>query len=172
MSQHRQPGDRNLARGRIVWAALSVLASGVATYFFGDMLSNDPDVLGVIAAIFSILAGVLIAVVSILGDPSMLLDQSWRHSYLSAEETQRKIHRQTDVFLIYVVLLITLFAFMLCVESSDVYRPLQLATFFLTTLAFFASLSLPFTLRAIQKTRLDRAIAHLKNGKQGGSSAV
>lgn len=170
MNQPPKPGARELAVGRIAWATAGVAISGVATYLFADMLSNAPDVLGVIAAIFSILAGVLIAVVSILGDPSMLLDQSWRHSYLSAEETQRKIHRQTDVFLVYVLLLVTLFAFMLCPNASDAYRPLQLATFFLTTLAFFASLSLPFTLRSIQKTRLDRAIAHLKNGKQAGGA--
>jgi MFS family permease len=170
MNRPPKPGTRKIAVGRIAWAMAGVAVSCVATYFFADMLSNAPEVLGVIAAIFSILAGVLIAVVSILGDPSMLLDQSWRHSYLSAEETQRKIHRQTDVFLVYVLLLVTLFAFMLCPKASDAYRPLQLATFFLTTLAFFASLSLPFTLRAIQKTRLDRAIGHLKNGKPAGGS--
>lgn len=159
---------RELALGRIGWTVASILVSVVATYFLGHLLSNDPDVLGVIAAIFSILAGVLIAVISILGDPSMLLDQSWRHSYLSAEETQRKIHRQTDVFIVYVVLLLAIFAFMICPTSSIAYRPLQIATFFLTTLAFLASLSLPFTLRAIQRTRLNRAISHLKNGKNGG----
>lgn len=171
MTTPQQPDHREVATGRILWIAVSLIASGVATYFFSHLMTNRPDLLGVIAAIFSILAGVLIAVISILGDPSMLLDQSWRHSYLSASETQRKIHRQTDVFIIYVVLLVSLFAFMLCPMSAVVYRPLQAATFFLTALAFFASLSLPFTLRAIQKTRLDRAIGHLKASRQNGSSS-
>lgn len=169
MTGIRRPEEREMATGRIVWCAVSVILSGVVTYFFSHLMTNSPDVLGVIAAIFSILAGVLIAVISILGDPSMLLDQSWRHSYLSASETQRKIHRQTDVFVIFVLLLVSLFAFMICPTTAVAYRLLQVATFFLTTLAFFASLSLPYTLRAIQRTRLHRAIAHLKNGKQNGT---
>lgn len=164
----KRSSERQLARGRIAWIACSLLASGVLTYFFRETLPNKPDVLGVIAAIFSILAGVLIAVISILGDPSMLLDQSWRHSYLSAQETQRKIHRQTDVFIIYVLLLVSLFAFMLCPTALPLYAWLQGVTFFLTVLAFLASLTLPFILRSIQRDRLDRVIKSMKGGGHNG----
>ena len=166
MTAKRSMPVRPIAYGRLFWGAAAVLGSVVLTYFFGGALSNDPNILGVIASIFSILAGVLIAVISILGDPSMLLDQSWRHSYLSAEETQRKIHRQTDVFMIYVLLLISLFAFMLCSGNASYFWWLQRITFFLTALAFFASLSLPFTLRSIQRKRLDRAIQQIRSSKQ------
>jgi hypothetical protein len=137
---------------------VAILVAGVATYYFGGRLKNDTDVLSFIATIFSILAGVLIAIVSILGDPSMILDQSWRHSYLSAKETQRKIHRQTDIFVVYICLLVSLFVFMLIDPAGDAFWYFQRISFFLTALAFLASLSLPFTLRAIQKDRLNRAI--------------
>ncbi len=91
----------------------------------------------------------------------MLLDNSWRHSYLSAAETQRKIHRQTDIFIVYVSLLMSLFVFMLVGRSSTLYWYVQHIAFFLTVLAFIASLSLPYTLRAIQKTRLERAVKQI-----------
>jgi len=158
----KRPGARETDWGRVRGTAAAVIVSSAATAFFGSGLSNEPDVLSFIATIFSILAGVLIAVISILGDPSMLLDQSWRHSYLSATETQRKIHRQTDIFIVYVVLLISLFAFMLVDPTSRLYPYMQHATFFLTVLAFIASLTLPFSLRAIQKTRLDKAIDQIR----------
>ncbi len=156
-----QPGHRRFAWGRIGGTSAALVASLIATYFFGGALSNKTDVLSFIASIFSILAGVLIAVISILGDPSMLLDHSWRHSYLSAEETQRKIHRQTDIFVVYVSLLVSLFVFMLVEPSAKLYWLIQHLSFFLTVLAFFASLSLPFTLREIQRTRLKRAIKQI-----------
>jgi hypothetical protein len=154
-------GRREIAWRRVISAAAAVLISFAATYFFGGSLPNDVDVLSFIASIFSILAGVLIAVISILGDPSMLLDNSWRHSYLSAVETQRKIHRQTDIFIVYVSLLLSLFVFMLVGKETTLYWYVQHVTFFMTVLAFIASLSLPYTLRAIQKTRLDRAVKQI-----------
>lgn len=169
MNDHAKlSNERHLASGRITWIVCSLVASGALTYFFRETLTNKPEILGVVAAIFSILAGVLIAVISILGDPSMLLDQSWRHSYLSAQETQRKIHRQTDVFIIYVLLLVSLFAFMLCPTALPLYAWLQGVTFFLTVLAFLASLTLPFILRSIQKDRLDRVIKSMKGNAQNG----
>ncbi|MBX4954282.1 hypothetical protein HJB76_02075 [Rhizobium lentis] len=161
MSTPARPGKRNFAWGRTVGSATAILVAGAATYQFGGTLSNKADVLSFIASIFSILAAVLLAVISILGDPSMLLDHSWRHSYISAEETQRKIHRQTDIFIVYVSLLICLFVFMLSDPAAAIYWYVQHLAFFLTSLAFLASLTLPFTLKAIQKNRLDRAIKQI-----------
>lgn len=157
-----EPAKRKLAVPRIIWGCASVAVAAVSTWLYGGLLTNEPSLIGVVASIFSILAGVLIAVISILGDPSMLLDQSWRHSYLSAGEMQRSIYRQTDVFLMYIILLLALFAFMICPADAVIYPYLQHSTFFLTVLAFCISLGLPFTLRGIQRARLERAIAHLK----------
>lgn len=169
MKTKRHPDERKWATGRIVWTVIGVALSAAATYFFSHLMSNEADKLGVIAAIFSILAGVLIAVISILADPGMLLDQSWRHSYLSAGEAQRKILRQTDIFIIYAVQLASIFSFMLCPEDAAAYRYLQIGTFFLTALAFCASLSLPYTLKANQESRLKRAIGHLTAGNPNGA---
>lgn len=157
-----KPDKRPTAWRRIIFYGIAVFVSAVLTYFYGNLLTNETDVLGIVATIFSILAGVLIAVISILGDPSMLLDQSWRHSYFSAAETQRQLHRQTDIFIVYIVLLIGLFVFMLCDELSPWFWYIQHAVFFLTSLAFIASLSLPYTLKSIQKLRLQRVIDGLK----------
>lgn len=157
--------QRSWAWARLFLTAVSIIASLVLTYLFAHTLTNKPDVLAVVAAIFAILAGVLIVIISVLGDPSMLLDQSWRHSFISAQETQRKIHRQTDIFLIYIALLSSIFAYMITPEGSAAYSSLRAICFFLICLAFFASLSLPFVLRSIQKTRLERAIDHLKGAR-------
>lgn len=154
---------RKFSFRRAGFISIAVVSSFILTYLFSDHLSNKPDVLGIVATIFSIFAGVLIAVISILGDPSMLLDHSWRHSYLSAQETQRNLHRQTDIFILYVILLVAVFVFMICDQEGRVFVYVQRCVFFLISLAFFGSLSLPFTLKEIQRARLDRVINQMRN---------
>lgn len=159
--------NRKIAWGRINFSIIAIGVSLVATVAFGERLNNDPDTIGIIATVFSILSGVLIAVISILGDPSMIMDQSWRHSYLKSQEIQRKLHRNTDIFLLYIVLLATSLAFVLVDAADPLFVWLQRACFFLIVLAFVASLSLPFSLKKIQSQRLAEAIEAMKkpNGK-------
>lgn len=158
----KEATKRDIAWWRINFGLAIFVLSLFATINFGDRLPNTPDVIGIIATIFSILSGVLIAVISILGDPSMLMDQSWRHSYVRAKEVQRKLHRNTDVFVLYVVLLAVIFIYALMRESDPLYDFAQRVSFFLTIAAFLASLSLPYSLMAVQKQRLAAAIDNMK----------
>lgn len=157
---------RKFAWTRINFGIFSVAVSLIATIAFGDRLANDSGTIGVIATIFSILSGVLIAVISILGDPSMIMDQSWRQSYLKSGEIQRKLHRNTDVFVLYVVLLAACFSFSLLKSEDWLFFWNQRICFFLTILAFLASLSLPYSLKAIQSQRLAEAIEAMKKANQ------
>ncbi|PPE80266.1 hypothetical protein C3941_08845 [Kaistia algarum] len=123
--------------------------------------------LSMIATVFSVLAGVLFAIISILGDPSMLMDQSWRYNVVLASETQRKIHRNMDIFVLYIIILIVIVIFGMTDAKSDVYVHLQRVCLFLVTLGFWASLWMPFSLKEIQRKRLNDAIDAKRNG-QGG----
>jgi MFS family permease len=153
---------RPIAYGRVLATGGGILVSGVLTYFFSDRLENTADVMAIIATIFSILAAALIAIVSILGDPSMLIDHSWRYNSLLADEVQRKLHRKSDIFILYIIILGLLFAFVLTDKCSLVYPWMQRAVFFFSTLGFLASLSLPHSLKEIQRKRLQDAIAAKK----------
>lgn len=158
---------RSIAWGRIIYFVVACFVSIAISYLFGDRLTNGADQIGIIATVFSILSGVLIAVVSILGDPSMLMDQSWRHNYLRTIEIQRKLHRNTDVFLLYILLLSSLFAFSIVDPKDQIYWNMQRVVLFLTTLSFIVSFTLPQTLKNIQKQRLDSAIASMKPPRTG-----
>ena len=149
---------RGIAWTRINFTIATCALSVIATAAFGDRLSNDVGVIGIIATIFSILSGVLIAVISILGDPSMIMDQSWRHSYVRASEVQRKLHRHTDIFVLYVALLGFILVFALMKIDDPLYWLVQKISFFLTVAGFIASFALPYALTAIQKQRLEVAI--------------
>lgn len=155
-------GEREVAWWRISYFIFAVGLSLILSVAFGDRLPNDPDTLGMIASIFAILSGVLIAVISILGDPSMLMDQSWRNSYVRANEVQRKLHRNTNVFVVYIILLAVLFSYMLSRPNDEWYWLAQRLAFFLTSVSFFVSLALPYSLIAIQRQRLAAAIEAMK----------
>ncbi|HKQ44266.1 MAG TPA: hypothetical protein VJS47_02640 [Rhizomicrobium sp.] len=153
---------RSFAFGRIASIGAAVIISAALTWKFADRLNNEPDVLGIIATIFSILAAALIAIISILGDPSMLIDHSWRYNTLAAAETQRKLHRKTDIFVLYIVILGLLFAFLLTPAYCDAYAWMQKIVFLFVVLGFLASLTLPQSLKEIQRKRLNDAIAQKK----------
>lgn len=149
---------RRIAWGRVNFGLAVLAVALIATAAFSDRLSNSVDVLGIIATIFSILAGVLMAVISILGDPSMLMDPSWRQSYVRASEIQRKLQRNTDVFVLYILTLASVFVFCLMKDTDPLFIWVQKTTFFLTVAGFIASLSLPFSLIALQRDRLKSTI--------------
>ncbi|MBB5703447.1 hypothetical protein FHS76_003350 [Ochrobactrum daejeonense] len=150
---------REIEYGRIAYAASGVLISLGLSYLFSDRLKNTADIISYVATVFSILAGVVIAIVSILGEPSMIAESSWRKDFYAAKEIQRKIHRHTDVFVLYIVLLSALFVFSLLSPSDSIFKYIQSSCFFLISLSFWMSLSLPFSLKAIQQKRMNKAIA-------------
>lgn len=156
---------RDTSYGRILYAVIGVAVSLLLAYFFSDRLKNGADIISYVATVFSILAGVVIAVVSILGEPSMIAESSWRKDFLAARETQRKIHRHTDLFVVYIILLATLFLFSLTDPSDKIYRYTQFASFALICLSFWMSLSLPYSLKHIQKKRMDNAIDAKRTAK-------
>lgn len=168
-----RPGKRRIAWGRISLSLLFFATSGIVTWLFRERLDNTSDTIGLIATVFSILAAVLLTIISILGDPSMLIDQSWRASYLKAKEVQRRIHRKTDLFVLYIVLLISALVFYLVPKCTTTFEVLQATTFFLTSLSFLFSLILPYDLANIQKERMQRAVDSRKPSAQnGGASPV
>ncbi|HEV2505325.1 MAG TPA: hypothetical protein VGV39_19770 [Mesorhizobium sp.] len=152
-------GKRNIAYGRIAFILIGIVVSSVASFFFGERLENQIDILSFVATVFSILAGVVIAIISILGDPSMLLGNSWRKDFFAARETQRKLHRHTDIFILYVILLLTIFVFSLVKMTDLLYPYFQMASFFLICFSFWMSLSLPRSLKEIQRKRMEDAVA-------------
>ncbi|MEO9337275.1 hypothetical protein ABFT80_07555 [Mesorhizobium sp. SB112] len=153
---------RKISYGRILYAIFGIIISAFLGYYFSDRLENKADALSYIATVFSILAGVIIAIISILGEPTMILESSWRKDFIAARETQRKLHRHTDIFILYVILLAFLFVFSLSQQNDKYYKYIQFVCFFLTCFSFWISLSLPSSLKEIQKKRMEDAISAKK----------
>jgi uncharacterized Tic20 family protein len=144
-------------RGYYITAAL--IASLAASYFGGDLLKQSHDAQDALINLFAILAGVLVAVVSIVGDPSMLLPGNWRVGHEHAKDMQNRIANFSHLFFVYIVALVLLVISMVVKDAQITGADLvySLMTFFVV-LGVLLSIPLPYSLMSIQKERMREEI--------------
>ena len=77
-----------------IFAFIGIVTISVAGSYFGkNSISNNQDALNLIVNFFSIFTGILVAVISIIGDPSDILDSdNWRSAFY-------KINNRIHVYL-------------------------------------------------------------------------
>ncbi len=154
---------REIAVVQITLLAVASIAGAVAAATLGDVLRESDKPAEYIGVTFSILAASLFAVVSIVGDPSMLLSGNWRVGWESAKQTQRDLQKFNYLFLWYLITL-GLLVFSEIVEYAawlDLYFVHNILAFF-ATFGFVVSFGLPFELQAIQRQRLEQEIRQRK----------
>lgn len=141
------------ARG--IYIIIAFAASVAAAYFWGGYLKNSDGAMSALIDVFAILAGVLVAVISIVGDPSMLLPGNWRIAYVHAEEMQNRIANFSHLFFVYIMSLLLLVVGMVLkdAKAENVEGVFILMTFF-STFGILLSIPLPYSLMALQKERM------------------
>lgn len=137
----------------IAVAAVSVACS----YFFSDSLRLSEKPSEYIAAVFSILAASLFAVISIVGDPSMMLPGNARIAWESAKLIQSDLQRFNYLFLWYLLTLGLLVVSEIVdhQKAESLYWIFNIFTFF-SCFGFLMSLALPFEFAQIQRSRLQQ----------------
>ena len=134
--------------------------SGAAAGLWGQpLIHGNAEAVNIVVTTFSILAGFLIAIMTILGAPGLFARSSWRSAEIQRGESFRKLVRQKWLFILY---LLTLGLALAASLIAKVYLPLSviLEHLFLgfAVFAFILSLGLPSALMAIQTNRLDELI--------------
>jgi hypothetical protein len=132
---------------------------GVLTAVCGfDLIHENPNATNVIVTVFSIMAGFLIAVISLLGDHS-ILPGSWRIGELQRNGIHNRLNRQKWLFYLYLVTLAIIFAAALTGKHwPTVTGWLERFYFGSATTAFLLSFRLPAELMNIQVDRIDAVI--------------
>lgn len=140
--------------------AVVLFVPGIAVYYgMGDVLRASEKPAEYIGVIYSILAASLFAVVSIVGDPSMLMPGNWRQAWQDAKDVQLRLMRLTYLFVLYLVVLALL-------VTGEIIEHAALESWYfvhdvfayLATAAFLGSLWLPFEIKEIQILRLEQEI--------------
>jgi hypothetical protein len=148
----------------IIAAALSVLAG-----MYGQpLIHGNADAIAVIVSVYSILAGFLVTVMTLLGEPGLFRGRTWRSEAVKRSNVYRRLVRHKWLFILYLLVLGLIFVSSLITNKtpdSDVVTWIERIYMALASLAFMLSLALPQRLMNIQLSRFDEMVNERKNGK-------
>ncbi|MBH1548776.1 hypothetical protein I5U02_02185 [Stenotrophomonas maltophilia] len=130
-------------KDRLRFGGLSLVLSGLVAWKFQPLIHGNTDALNTIVTVFSILAGFLVAVITIVGDGVLLGRASWRRDEHAISGVRKRLTRHKLMFQIYLVVLALVFAIQLHGKSTDWMPWCERLMLFLASFAFLASLTLP-----------------------------
>ncbi|HEV2517147.1 MAG TPA: hypothetical protein VGV07_17975 [Devosia sp.] len=146
---------------RIALLVGSVVGAAIVATFWPGTIGGNADADAAIVELYAMLAAVLLAIISIIGDPAMLLPGNWRVGFEHANDIQRQLQRYTHVFALYLVV-IGLIVVRKSIGYPTIVPPvhewLGRAIAFTTVLGFLWSIPLPYRLMAMQRDRLKEAV--------------
>ena len=153
-------------RGKVrsAWGGFSVLCGLASAYYIQPIVHNNSDASNLIVTVFTVFAGVSMALITAIGDPSLMPSGSWRAAENSREAINRQLIRQATLFCLY---LFVILIFLTCYITKGAHQTpfldrivkrLEEAYLFFSTATFIVSLSLPLTMLKLQQRRLDLEI--------------
>ena len=160
---------------RIAFGRLVLLLGGVAAFALtlaqGDRFTtNNADALRILIMVFSFFAGILIAIITLVGDPDSLYSGSWRIANSHRRQILRRLRRYRILFYVYLVVITLAFCTTLlndaCPEPlgwvSDKCERLALS---LGAAALIWSFGLPSAIINAHKQRLNEMVKERESRK-------
>lgn len=140
--------------------------AGIATGVYGQtLIHGNVQATQIIVTVFTVLAGFLVAIITIMGDPSAFLPGSWRIASKQRLAMRRRLRRQKLLFYVYLVTLALVFATMLVRDIAPaITAVLERVYLGLAVAGFIWSLGLPTALMSIQEERVDVVIEARRRG--------
>lgn len=152
---------------RILFILIGLLVGGVTFWFGGPLTSGNIDALIILVMAFSILAGILIAIITAFGDAQDLLEGSWRIASIHRRDKVNNIDRCVILFYVYLVVITLAFVSALLntmISEVPIAHWVERFTLSVGVSALFWSFGLPVTIRRIQKDRLDQEVKQRRLG--------
>lgn len=146
--------------------------SGVAGWCGQPLVHGNTEAVGVIVNVFSILAGFLVTIMTLLGEPSLFRGRTWRADAIRRSNVYRRLVRHKWLFITYLLVLGFVFAATLITKKYPEHAAviwLERIYLSLAALAFIMSLVLPSRLMNLQLARFDELVESRKSGKPDAS---
>lgn len=159
---------------------LAVLISCALSYFSQPLINEKA--LDTLVNIYSILAGFLVGIIALIGDPLSLPSGSWRVAEKARNNTYRNLKGTRNLLYIYLLTLFFIFSYKLFTIDGvlEIYKKLELTEdikenllsikllterfiLFLSYIAFFYSFMLPSKLFHVQERRVNKEIEDRRN---------
>ena len=157
---------KSISYSRVAFILIGLVLGAVVLIFGGEVTAGNSEALRILVTIFSILAGIMIAVISAIGTPEDLYKGSWRIA--SLHRSQKLILLYRYILLFYVYLVVLSFAFLSAllsnvVSHSELISFVERATISLGVAALFWSFGLPIAILRTQKDKLDDEVEKRKS---------
>lgn len=164
---------------RIIFLIFCALLAVAAACFGQPFVGNNADLVVVIVTVFTVFAGFLIAVITVLGDPALIPDGSWRIAEARRKNIERRLQVNVWLFIVYLITIGLLFAGVLVQKAFNEHAVIRIwierLYLFFGVFSFLLSFALPISLMKLQRARVDaeierrRAREGLENGADNAS---
>ena len=157
---------------RIAFFVACIIFSALGAYYGEPFMGDKTDPILVLVTVFTVFAGFLVAIITVLGDPSMLPPGSWRTAENRRDEIEARLIRHTYLLVLYLVVLVLLFVGVIAKNAPDTVISAVAKVWITRTYLFFgiasfvATFALPASLLKLQMARADADIEQrrLKDG--------
>ncbi|PKG73159.1 hypothetical protein CXF86_19100 [Shewanella sp. GutCb] len=150
---------KKVDKEKVLLAVAIVLWSLIGSYYIQPLVHNNQHAINVIVTVFTVLAGFLIAIITLIGDPKSLPSGSWQKAELAYKRTHNRLVRHKLLFQLYLLTLALIFiSFVLKDQLARYQYIIEYIYIFMTLTAFILSLKLPSSLLDIQQERIEHEI--------------
>jgi hypothetical protein len=148
---------------KLRFAALAIVLSCFMSYIGQPLIHGNDQAINVIVTVFSVLAGVLVAIIAVIGDIILLPLGTWRAVEVGRSILDNRLIRHKWLFIAYLVTLALIFFALLTAKAfPDWCVWLERFFLFFAAFSFLLSLQLPSTLVQTQREHIDAVIEQLK----------
>lgn len=139
---------------RFAFLIFAVLLAMIATIYGQPYVHDNSDFV-----VFTVFAGFLIGVITIIGDPTMIPDGSWRIAEARRDNIERRLLSHGYMFALYLVTIGLLLTGVLVQHALSASNPVRIwierAYLFFGVFSFILSFALPSSLIKLQCARID-----------------
>ena len=150
---------------RPIFIVLCAVAGVIGARYCQPFVDPNSDAVLIVITVFTVFAGFLVAIIAILGDPAMLPEGSWRAAEIRRDTVERRLIWHSWLFTAYLITIALLFIGVVLAKAQLTEDHLWIkdwierAYLFIGITSFLLSLALPWTLRTIQRGRVDAEIS-------------
>lgn len=152
----------------LAFASVSALAGWAGQ----PLVHGNQEAVGVIVNVFSILAGFLVTIMTLLGEPMLFRGATWRSEAVKRSNVYRRLVRHKWLFVLYLMVLGLIFVTTLITKKFPDHCTVQwIERLYLAmaTFAFCLSLTLPSRLMNLQLARFDELVEAKKKPSESSS---
>ena len=160
---------------RSIYIICCAIVGGFVAWTAQPYVHDNTDAMTILVTVLTVLAGFMIAIITVLGDPASIPGGNWRSVAVRRDSMENKIIRHGWLFILYLLAIAFLFTGTILKKVPEAKLSVAIGQWvdygyiFLGVTSFLLSFALPFSLMKIQMGRL--AIEEDRRRKEASSAA-